>query len=64
MITTSDKLKIAAEIHTKATENCISVIIFETQEDMKMCLEDMRLGAAVRAGLKNLNIPMVKEWIH
>lgn len=52
MIMTPDKLKLLAEISNKAKENCLPVIIFETDKDMKACLEDMKLGAVMRAGLR------------
>ena len=57
-----DKLKLAAEITNKAKEHCIPIIIFETQEDMKICLEDMRIGAVVREGLKTIGVPIKKEY--
>lgn len=59
----SDRLKIAAEISSKAKEHSLPVIIFETFEDMNICMEDMRLGAVVRTGYKQLNIPLEREWL-
>ena len=58
-----DREQAIKEIVRLADEHDVPVLIFPEKETMKQLMEDMRLGANVRAGMKQMNISLEKEFL-
>lgn len=57
-----DREEVILEIKRLAEENVIPILIFPNNiGEMKILLEDMKLGSEIRYGLKQLNISFEKD---
>ncbi len=59
----TEREKVIKEIERLCREQKIPYILFEDATSMNELLQDMRLGANIRSGLKKLNIPIGKEFL-
>lgn len=59
-----DREQAILEIKRLAEENVIPILIFPNNiGEMKILLEDMKLGSEIRYGLRQLNISLEKDWM-
>lgn len=58
-----DRKQAILEIKRLAEGNVIPILIFPNIGEMKIFMEDAKLGTQIRYGLKQFNIPLEKEWM-
>ena len=56
-----DRAQVIAEIQKLSREYKVPILIFENEACVKELLDDMRVGANIKAGLKRLNLPCEPE---
>lgn len=58
-----EREQVILEIKRLAEENLVPTLIFPDFNEMKIFLDDTKLGAQIRFGLKQFNIPLKKDWL-